>query len=58
VLCAGLDGCTQVMVFIITFVFFGASGKAIPFPNYLGNNVEGNIDYCMVDPASLSNDLV
>ena len=40
------------MVFIMTFVFFGASGKAIPFPDYWGNNVEGNIDYCMVDPAN------
>jgi hypothetical protein len=51
VLCAGLDGGTQVVVFIITFIFFGASGKPILFPNYWGNN-GGNIDYCMVDPAN------
>jgi hypothetical protein len=50
VLCAGLDGGTQVVIFIMSFVFFGASGKPIPFPNYWGNNA-GNIDYCMVDPA-------
>ena len=50
VLCAGLDGGTQVVIFIMSFVFFGASGKPIPFPNYWGNK-EGNIDYCMVDPA-------
>jgi len=52
VLCAGLDGGTQVIVFIMSFVFFGASGKPIPFPNYWGNNANGNIDYCMVDPAN------
>lgn len=50
VLCAGLDGGTQVVVFIMSFVFFGASGKPIPFPNYWGNK-DGNIDYCMRDPA-------
>ncbi|RFU28658.1 hypothetical protein B7463_g7691, partial [Scytalidium lignicola] len=52
VLCAGLDGGTQVVVFIMSFVFFGASGKPIPFPNYWGNNASGNIDFCMVDPAN------
>jgi hypothetical protein len=52
VLCAGLDGGTQVIVFIMTFVFFGASGKPIPFPDYWGNNASGNIDFCMVDPAN------
>jgi hypothetical protein len=51
VLCAGLDVGTQVIVFIMTFALFGASGKPIPFPNYWGNPI-GNIDYCMVDPAN------
>ncbi|KAF8861293.1 hypothetical protein BDZ45DRAFT_587182, partial [Acephala macrosclerotiorum] len=52
VLCASLDGSTQVVVFIMTFVFFGASRKPIPFPNYWGNNVSGNIDFCMTYPAN------
>ncbi|KUJ19163.1 OPT superfamily oligopeptide transporter [Mollisia scopiformis] len=52
VLCAGLDGGTQVIVFIMTFVFFGASGKPIPFPNYWGNNANGNIDFCKLNPAN------
>ena len=51
-LCAGLDGGTQVVVFIMTFVFFGASGKPINFPAYWGNNVNGNFDYCKVDPGN------
>lgn len=52
VLCAGLDGGTQVVVFIMTFALFGASGKPVIFPNYWGNNGSGNIDYCMTDPAN------
>jgi len=52
VLCAGLDGGTQVIMFIMTFALFGASGNPVPFPNYWGNNGDGNIDYCMVDPAT------
>ena len=51
VLCAGLDGGTQVIVFIMSFAFAGASGKPVPFPTYWGNN-GGNIDYCMADPAN------
>jgi hypothetical protein len=47
-----LDGGTQVIVFILTFAVFGASGDAIPFPQWWGNRVEdGNLDYCMMDPA-------
>lgn len=52
VLCAGLDGGTQVIVFIMTFALFGASGEPVPFPNYWGNKVDGNIDYCMTDPGN------
>lgn len=52
VLCAGLDGGTQVIISIMTFALFGASGKAVPFPAYWGNKVDGNLDYCMMDPAS------
>ncbi|KAH8887176.1 OPT superfamily oligopeptide transporter [Thozetella sp. PMI_491] len=52
VLCAGLDGGTQVIVFILTFAVFGASGNSVNFPNYWGNNGDGNLDYCMVDPGN------
>ncbi|KAM3084296.1 hypothetical protein ACMFMF_001653 [Clarireedia jacksonii] len=52
VLCAGLDGGTQVVVFIMTFALFGASGKAVGFPGYWGNKKEGNVDFCMVDPGN------
>jgi hypothetical protein len=33
-LSAALDGGTQVMVFVYSFAVGGASGKAIPFPNW------------------------
>jgi len=53
---AGMDGGTQVMVFIMSFAFFGASGKAVPFPDYWGNNFQSsgtsNYDYCMRNPAN------
>ncbi len=52
VLCAGLDGGTQVIIFILTFALFGASGNPVAFPSYWGNKPDGNIDYCMVDPAN------
>jgi len=49
-------GGTQVMVFIMSFAFFGASGKAVPFPDYWGNNFqssgESNYDYCMRNLAN------
>jgi OPT family oligopeptide transporter len=51
VLCAGLDGGTQVIVFILSFAVFGSSGKPIPFPGYWGNRPKGNIDYCMRAPS-------
>jgi len=49
-------GGTQVMVFIMSFAFFGASGKPVTFPDYWGNNFQSsgttNFDYCMRNPAS------
>lgn len=37
ILSAGLDGGTQVIVFVLTFAIFGASGKYIAFPTWAGN---------------------
>ncbi|KZV73279.1 OPT oligopeptide transporter [Peniophora sp. CONT] len=43
---AALDGGSQVIIFILSFAVFGASGKAVDFPNWWGNP----------DPALLSVD--
>ncbi|KAK8051943.1 hypothetical protein PG993_003328 [Apiospora rasikravindrae] len=51
VLCAGLEGGTQVIIFILTFAVLGGSGQAVPFPTYWGNR-KGNVDFCMMDPAT------
>jgi len=50
-----MDGGTQVMVFIMSFAFFGASGKPVVFPDYWGNNFQStgsNFDYCMRNPGN------
>ena len=41
-----LDGGAQVMIFILSFAVFGASGAARPFPTWAGNPGQGNVDYC------------
>jgi hypothetical protein len=41
-----LDGGAQVMIFILSFAAFGASGKLRPLPAWAGNPAVGNIDYC------------
>ncbi|KAH8093252.1 oligopeptide transporter [Cristinia sonorae] len=41
-----LDGGAQVLVFILSFAVFGASGAAKPFPAWVGNPAQGNVDYC------------
>jgi OPT oligopeptide transporter protein len=52
IMSAGLDGGAQVISFLLTFTVLGASGKAVDFPAYFGNNFnKGNFDYCMADPA-------
>jgi hypothetical protein len=51
ILSAGLDGGCQVMVFLLTFAFMGGAGKVVKFPTYWGNNVDGNFDLCMKNPA-------
>ena len=45
-LSAALDGGTQIMVFVYSFAVGGASGKAVPFPNW-ALNPTGNPDYCL-----------
>ncbi|KAI5824670.1 OPT superfamily oligopeptide transporter [Schizophyllum commune Tattone D] len=45
-LSAALDGGSQVILFILSFAVFGASGKEVPFPYWWGNP----------DPAKLSVD--
>lgn len=41
-----LDGGAQVMIFILSFAVFGASGTRKPFPTWAGNPAVGNVDYC------------
>lgn len=48
ILAAGLDGGTQVMVFILSFAVQGASGKSHLFPQWWGANQNGNYDRCHV----------
>jgi hypothetical protein len=53
---AALDGGTQVIVFILSFAVFGASGKEHTFPVWGGSNGglsnSKNIDYCMYNTAN------
>ncbi|KIM46930.1 hypothetical protein M413DRAFT_16493 [Hebeloma cylindrosporum] len=46
ILGGALDGGAQVMIFVLSFAVFGASGEARPFPNWAGSPVVGNTDYC------------
>ncbi|THH01076.1 hypothetical protein EW026_g1569 [Hermanssonia centrifuga] len=46
ILGGALDGGAQVMIFILSFAVFGASGAARPFPAWAGNPATGNVDYC------------
>ncbi|GJE91208.1 oligopeptide transporter [Phanerochaete sordida] len=46
ILGGALDGGAQVMIFILSFAVFGASGNARPFPPWAGNPAVGNVDYC------------
>ncbi|TFK71693.1 oligopeptide transporter [Pluteus cervinus] len=46
VLGGALDGGAQVMIFILSFAVFGASGRSRPFPTWAGNPAKGNVDYC------------
>ncbi|THH14179.1 hypothetical protein EW146_g6118 [Bondarzewia mesenterica] len=46
ILGGAMDGGAQVMIFILSFAVFGASGVARPFPAWAGNPAKGNVDYC------------
>ncbi|KAF8656479.1 hypothetical protein AX16_002530 [Volvariella volvacea WC 439] len=46
ILGGALDGGAQVMIFILSFAVFGASGVERPFPTWAGNPARGNVDYC------------
>ncbi|PIL26670.1 transporter [Ganoderma sinense ZZ0214-1] len=46
ILGGALDGGAQVMIFILSFAVFGASGVPKPFPAWAGNPAQGNVDYC------------
>ncbi len=51
-LAAAISGGTELLVFVTTFAVQGASGTAVPFPPYWGNNFQaGNFDYCALNPA-------
>ncbi|KAI0305716.1 OPT oligopeptide transporter [Multifurca ochricompacta] len=43
---AALDGGSQVIIFILSFAVFGASGKAVDFPNWWGNPMALSVDRC------------
>ncbi|KAF9477961.1 OPT oligopeptide transporter [Pholiota conissans] len=43
---AALDGGSQVILFILSFAVFGASGTAIAFPTWWGNPVNRSVDRC------------
>ncbi|EEB95363.1 hypothetical protein MPER_05678, partial [Moniliophthora perniciosa FA553] len=46
ILGGALDGGAQVMIFVLAFAVFGASGVERPFPAWAGNPTKGNVDYC------------
>ncbi|EME47911.1 hypothetical protein DOTSEDRAFT_146951 [Dothistroma septosporum NZE10] len=43
---AALDGGSQIVVFVLSFAVFGASGKSHPFPTWWGSP-SGNPDHCL-----------
>jgi len=45
-LSAALDGGSQVILFILSFAVFGASGNAVAFPNWWGNSATLSVDRC------------
>jgi len=46
ILGGALDGGAQIMILILSFAVFGASGVSRPFPAWAGNPSKGNADYC------------
>ncbi|KAH9071577.1 OPT oligopeptide transporter protein-domain-containing protein [Lactarius deliciosus] len=46
ILGGALDGGAHVIIFILSFAVFGASGVSRPFPAWAGSPAKGNVDYC------------
>ncbi|KAF4840159.1 Oligopeptide transporter 4 [Colletotrichum siamense] len=44
---AALDGGSQLIIFILSFAVFGASGNPHPFPTWWGNPSDTNPDHCL-----------
>ncbi|KAH8752997.1 peptide transporter MTD1, partial [Diaporthe sp. PMI_573] len=44
---AALDGGSQVVIFVLSFAVFGASGTERPFPSWWGNPADTNPDHCI-----------
>ncbi|KAL7931377.1 OPT oligopeptide transporter domain-containing protein [Trichoderma chlorosporum] len=42
------DGAALTVLFILSFAVFGAGGPAVPFPQWWGNNINGNYDFCPI----------
>ncbi|KAI9642561.1 hypothetical protein NHQ30_009366 [Ciborinia camelliae] len=42
------DGASYTILFILSFAAFGAGGFSAPFPQWWGNNVNGNYDHCPI----------
>ncbi|KAF7877421.1 hypothetical protein EAF04_001098 [Stromatinia cepivora] len=42
------DGASYTVLFILSFAVFGAGGFAAPFPQWWGNNFNGNYDHCPI----------
>jgi hypothetical protein len=47
---AALDGGSQVILFILSFAVFGASGTAVDFPTWWGNPSNRSVDRCKLTP--------
>ncbi|KAF8309084.1 OPT superfamily oligopeptide transporter [Clavulina sp. PMI_390] len=47
ILGGAMDGGAQVLVFILSFAVYGASGTSHPFPDWWGNPWNGNVDHCL-----------
>lgn len=43
---AALDGGSQVILFVLSFAVFGASGSAVAFPTWWGNPATLSVDRC------------
>lgn len=42
------DGASLFVLFILSFAVFGAGGRTVAMPQWWGNNINGNYDFCPV----------